>query len=113
VDVRGANTAAGTQVLMYHKHSPPADNQLWTQDGSGHIKSALNGFSFTNGGKGQELKMQNANDARGQWRIEGNKIVNGAGEVLDIRGEKKDDGAELVSYDYKKQANQHWKLEYV
>jgi len=39
--------------------------------------------------------------------------VNGVGEALDIRGENKSDGAELVSYDYKKQNNQHWRLEYV
>jgi len=55
----------------------------------------------------------NASDPRAQWRVEGNKIVNGAGESLDIRGENKSDGAELVSYDQKNQANQHWRLEYV
>jgi len=113
VDIKGASANAGTPVCMYHKNSTPSDNQLWYMDGSGHIKSALNNMAFTNGAKGGELKMQNASDPRAQWRVEGNKIVNGAGESLDIRGENKSDGAELVSYDQKNQANQHWRLEYV
>jgi len=112
VDVKGGNAAAGTPVCMYHKGSPVGNNQLWYQDGSGHIKSVLNNMSFTNGGKGQELKMQNSMDARAQWTVQGNKIVNGAGEALDIRGENKSDGAELVSYDHKNQTNQQWRLEY-
>jgi len=113
IDIKGNNANAGAAVCMYHKNSPPANNQLWYMDQNGWIKSALNNMAFTNGGKGQALHMQTASDARAQWRLEGQKIVNGLGEVLDIKGESKSDGAELVSYDYKNGANQHWRIEYV
>jgi len=51
-------------------------------------------------------------DARQQWTLQGNRIVNRASEDLDIVGESKSDGAELCSYQYKGSANQHWRIEY-
>ena len=43
-----------------------------------------------------------------QWKFDGKKIVNGKDECLDIRGDINRDGAELCSYKYKGQSNQHW-----
>jgi len=54
-----------------------------------------------------------AANTRGQWKVDGKKIVNTAGECLDVKGEDKENGAELIAYKYKGAANQHWMLQYV
>lgn len=51
-------------------------------------------------------------DARQQWRLVGNRILNNAHECLDISGESRKDGAAVISYKYKGSANQHWRIEY-
>jgi len=114
VDIRGAHNSPGTDVVVYHKNSPPAKNQLWYADPSGIIKSAMNDMVFHNNTKGHGLKTENyTGDPRSEWRVEGQKIVNRAGECLDIRGNSNSDGAEVCAYDYKDQKNQHWHIEYV
>lgn len=113
VDIKGAHTAAGTNAIMYHRKNPPERNQLWYVDHTGHIRSSLNDMTFHSAGKGHEIKMQMpVGDPKTQWRFEGPRIINGHGECLDIKGEKKDDGAELCSYDFKNQKNQLWRMEY-
>jgi len=114
VDIRGENAKAGAEVVMYHKKSPPGRNQLWYINPRGAIVSALNDMVFHNNTKGQGLKMENyTGDPRSEWRVEGNKVMNRAGECLDIRGQSNSDGAEVCAYDYKDQKNQHWRVEYV
>jgi len=113
VDIKEGNAAAGTSICADQKNVAPSNNQLWYQDTSGHIKSVLNSMAFTNSAKGQHLVMQNSEDARAQWKLDGNKIVNGLGEVLDILRQNKENGASIISYDYKKQSNQHWRLEFI
>jgi len=114
LDIKGDKTAPGAEVLTYHKKSPPAKNQLWYTDPQGHIRSALNDLVFHNNTKGHGLKTENyTGDPRSQWRMDGNRILNGAGECLDIRGASNSDGAEVCAYEYKNQKNQHWTLEYV
>ena len=54
-----------------------------------------------------------ATNPRGQWSIDGKKIVNKAGECLDVKGADKEDGAELITYAYKGGPNQNWMLQYV
>lgn len=55
-----------------------------------------------------------SDDPRGHWApVDGKKIVNGLGECLDIKGDKTDDGASLISYKYKGSANQHWHVQYL
>jgi len=48
-----------------------------------------------------------------QWRMTGNRIMKNCLECLDIRGERRWDGAEVISYPYHGSANQHWHPEYV
>lgn len=50
---------------------------------------------------------------RTHWKLDGKKLVNGPGEALDIRGEEKKDGAEVISYSYGNKSNQHWRFEYI
>jgi len=113
VDIKGGSAGAGTNVIVYKKKSPPARNQPWYADPSGHIRSALNDMTFHSTGKGHDLKIQmSLGDAGTQWRFEGNKIVNGRGECLDIKGASNAEAAELCAYDYKNQKNQHWRMEF-
>jgi len=113
VDIKGESAAAGTNVIVYKRKSPPAKNQLWYADPHGFIRSALNDMTFHSTGKGHDLKMQlPLGDAGTQWRWDSNKVLNGLGECLDIKGESRSEGAVLCAYDYKNQGNQHWRLEY-
>jgi len=52
-------------------------------------------------------------DARTQWRVEGDRIVNGTGEYLDIKGNNQSEGTRLCAYHPNGQRNQQWRLEYV
>jgi hypothetical protein len=114
LDIEGGKTEPGARVLMWEKHSPPKKNQLWYTDSQGLIKSALNDLPFSNSGNAEVLKIQAAQgDPRSQWTIEGNKLANRAGECADISRGHKDNGAEVISYAYKDQKNQHWRQEYV
>jgi len=112
VDIKGAHATTGASLVVYKMNTPPTLNQLWYMDEQGLIYSALNDFVFFASAKGNELKMEQPGSPRSQWRMEGQKIVNGEGECLDIRGDSKKEGAEVCSYDYKNQKNQHWRLEY-
>jgi hypothetical protein len=99
---------------MWEKHSPPAKNQLWYEDDQKCIKSALNDMTFSNHSSGETLKTQMATgEPRSVWQFEGQKVVNRAGECLDIVREKHDNGAEVCSYQYKDQKNQQWRKEFV
>ena len=55
--------------------------------------------------------MPYTNGKRQQWRIEGVKIINGIGECLDIRGEIRLNGVQVIPYHYKASANQHWDVQ--
>jgi len=115
VDIKQGTLTPGVDVVVYRKHSPPTKNQLWYLDSQlGCIKSALNDMGFHNDTKGHGLKtIVYSGNPRSCWRMEGNKIVNGVGECLDIKGGKNSNGAEVCAYDYKDQKNQHWTLEYI
>lgn len=110
LDVAGEKAEPGTKVVTWDKHTPVKKNQLWYCDSNGYIRSCLNDMTFCNAATGDQLKMQMPDgNPRNQWMFDGKKVVNRAGESLDIRGAHKDNGAEVISYQYKDQANQHWR----
>lgn len=113
VDIVKGNKDAGAKICMWDKHTPVNKNQLWYVDGQGCIKSALNDMQFASSKSGESLHMQPNSDARSQWSFQGEKVVNRAGECLDIKGESKDKGTELCGYEYKSKPNQHWTQEFV
>jgi len=74
----------------------------------------MNEMTFYNEKEGHPLKTMMPNqDPRSQWRWEGNKIINQVGEVLDVKGASKHEGAELCSYKHNGQNNQQWRKEIV
>lgn len=114
LDVAGEKKDPGAKVVTYDKHTPAKRNQLWYLDQYGYIRSALNDLTFTNTKAGEDLKTQiPSGDPRNQWTFHGRKVGNRAGECLDIRGEDDSNGAEVCSYEYKDQKNQHWVQQYV
>jgi hypothetical protein len=114
VDIQGKNTSAGAHLNAYNKNNPPTSNQLWYLDEQGFVKSALNNMTFSNQGKGHQLKMQEPDgNPRSQWRFEGNTLQNNAGEVMDIKGQSSSNNAELISFGPNGQRNQQWRQEFV
>lgn len=114
LDVTNEDTNAGAKVIMWKKHKDHKKNQLWYTDHRGFIRSSLNDFALSNTEYGKPIEMQPyAENPRRQWKFDGKKIVNGAGEVLDIAGKDDDKGAEVISYEYKNQKNQHWEQEFI
>jgi len=48
-----------------------------------------------------------------KWTVSANRIMKNQIECLDIAGESRNDGAKVISFQYKGSANQHWRFEYV
>jgi hypothetical protein len=117
VDLQAGSDQPDTKIIVWTKDTSTTAkrNQLWYIDGKGFIRSALNNFVFQNAELGDKLKTKPfSDDPRGHWAIiEGKRIVNGLGECLDIKGDKTDDGASLISYTYKGSPNQHWLIQYI
>jgi len=113
VDIQGGSTAADAKVILYTKNASALEkHQQWYLDEHGHIRSALNDFVFQNKEAGKKLKMApHSTNPRGQWTVDGKKIVNRAGECLMLKGDDGDD-AVLNSGHYKGSPNQHWTLQY-
>lgn len=110
LDIKAASKDPGAQVIMWGKNPQVSKNQRWYLDGQGFIRSALNDLAFR-AERGHALKMDKTNDARSQWRFDGNKVVNGAGDVLDISRDNKDDGAEVIAYSHHGKSNQRFRKE--
>jgi hypothetical protein len=114
LDIRGDSPVSGAQVVMWPKKPGHCANQLWYFDEQGIIRSALNNFALEARVSGANATMMPfTGDPHQCWKYVGNRIMKNQHECLDIRGESKKDGAEVISYQYKGSANQHWRLEYV
>jgi len=115
VDIQAASMAADAKAILWTRNaSQQVKNQLWYFDEHFFIRSFLNHFVFQNKDSGKILQMAPfTNTPRGQWTVDGKKIVNRTGECLMVKGDDKDDGAELSSGHYKGAANQHWIIQYV
>lgn len=113
LDIAEEKIEAGGKIIMWDKHNPKRENQLWYLDGQGLIRSSFNDLTISNEGKGKPLVTAVvSSDPRGQWQFQGNKIVNRHGEVMDIAEEKTSNGATVISYDAGNGDNQKWRLEY-
>jgi hypothetical protein len=118
VEIQGGHHEADTKVVLsgeHHDHEH-GKHQLWYTDDEGHIHSALNDMVFYSDEHGHEhhLRMvHHGGDHRHQWKIEGNKVINGKGECLEIKEGHHHEGAELYANHYNGSANQHWHIKYI
>jgi len=63
---------------------------------------------------GDQIQMMPfKNQPAQQWRLMGNRIMKNGNECLDVAREDRNDGVEIISFQYKGSVNQHWHLEYV
>lgn len=114
LDIAEGKKEPGTKIVMWEKHPGNKPNQLWYLDAQGNIRSSLNDLAISNAGKGKHIQTAQASgDPRSQFKFQGNKVINGHGEVLDISGENKKDGAEVITYDSNNGKNQQWRQEFV
>jgi len=105
-----------THVVMWDRKSGSA-NQLWYEDGYGHIHSKLNHFVLDIDVQSENRLVINPNipdSATQQWVLEGEFMVNHslAGQVLDLdKTEERKNGAACISYARHGGSNQRWELE--
>jgi len=116
LDVEGGRGRPGARVIVWHQKEGRADNQLWFEDRFGNIRSKLDDdlvLDARNGGL--HLSKFEEGQSRLYWALHGNRIVNvhNHNEVLDIKGNNRDDGAEVVAWQSHGGANQQWHFEYV
>jgi hypothetical protein len=112
LDIEGGSSAQGAKLIVWPRKHDGSRNQLWYCDYQGVIRSALNDFALTAKHAGDRVHMTSfSNGSHQQWRLAGNRIMKN-NECLDIAGENRNDGAEVISYGYKGSANQHWHIEY-
>lgn len=114
LDICREDPKSGAKVIMYNRNKKQKKNQIWYLDGNGYIHSALNDFVLFNADHGQAIVMQPYSDSpRFQWKIDGRRIVNKLGEVLDIAKADDDNGAEVISYKDNGKKNQQWRIDYI
>jgi len=117
LDVHKENPKPGTPVGIYKKKTPAAPNQLWYIGDDGLLRSKLNDLVLTSHGSHKEIRTAEiSGDARQQWIVEGNKIVNKmfSSECLTVKKglvRYKDD-AEVMAASYEGKPTQHWKQVY-
>jgi len=115
LDISGNNKSPGGQVILYPKKGN-GDNQLWFEDTFGNIRSKLNDKLVLDGSSG-ELKTGEFADGKNRvyWAIDGTKIASvlNPNEVLDLKGNKTDNGTPICVWNHHGQRNQQWHFDYV
>jgi len=110
LDISGNNKNPGAPVILYQKKGS-GDNQLWFEDTFGNIRSKLNDKLVLDGSSG-ELKTGEYVDGKARvfWAIDGTKIVSvhNPNEVLDLKGNKTDNGTPVCVWTHHGQKNQQW-----
>jgi len=108
IEIQGGSQSPGAKLVMANKKPGKCGYQAWYCDPQGFLHSCLNDL-VPYAGDGQAVVMKPASgDPKGQWFIDGAKIVSRAGPVMDVRGANKNEGAEVIAYKFNKQVNQAW-----
>lgn len=117
LDIRKDNPKPGALVGVFKRKTPVAPNQLWYIGDDGFIRSKLNDLVLSADGNNKDVKMATVTgDARQNWILEGNKIINKVFVDSCITIKKglvriKDD-AEVIAAKYEGADIQHWKRVY-
>lgn len=116
LDVENSSSRPKSRLIMWDRKAG-APNQLWYEDGLGHIHSKLNHFVLDIDEEGENRLVINPKVPESQtqqWVVEGDYLVNHsmAGQVLDIERNDKRNGATLMCYERHGELNQRWELEF-
>jgi len=115
LDVHKADPKPGAQVVASKRREEREPHQLWYLDELGLLRSRLNGFALeVHENKDKFHLKPYTGDARQQWRIEGNRIVNKVfcNECVDMKkGLLKHDNSDVIATPYEGKDHQHWRVE--
>jgi hypothetical protein len=116
LDIERGSKSPGTKVIMYQQKGGHHDNQLWFEDRFGNIRSKLDHNLVLDATDGT-LRVNKFEDGhkRRFWAVQGDRIVNvhNHQEVLDVKGNNQDNGAEVCAWNFHGKSNQKWNFEYI
>lgn len=115
LDVRGADSSPGAEIITYDQGGGNADNQLWYEDRYGVIRSKMNDFAMDASDGYLRTNPHDPGNPRQQWIVGNDRIFNrhNPGEVLDISGNDSGNCASIIPYDDHGGDNQRWTFEYI
>ncbi|WP_433175923.1 RICIN domain-containing protein [Actinoallomurus sp. CA-150999] len=115
LEVADANTGNGALVTLWPCRG--TDNQRWTFDANGRIKSKLPGNKCLdvrtgNGGNGAAIDLYDCNAANGQqWHVAGNRLVSGVNDhCLTVVAGNFAAGGAVVNWECVASDDQEWRL---
>jgi len=108
IDIEGASRNPGAKICLWDLHKK--DNQLWYEDRDGRIRSKLNDFVFDSSSGDITMQPFDPNNPHRSWVINGKHIVQSGNPnfALDVKGAKKDNGADICGYNCHGGENQQW-----
>lgn len=113
IDIEASNRAAGAKVCIWDAKG--ADNQLFYEDRNGFVRAKLNDFVFD--GYSGDVVMQpfDATNPNRGWAISAGTVVQLSKPtiVLDVKGEKDENGTRICAYQNKGGAHQRFTLQFV
>jgi hypothetical protein len=116
LDIEGNRKGPGAKVILWDQKGGHPDNQLWFEDRFGNIRSKLDDDNILDPSDGT-LRANRYDDGHNKkfWAIQGDRIVNvhNHSEVLDVKGNNANKGAEVCAWNAHGGANQQWTFEYV
>jgi len=114
LDVSGGSTSAGTPVIMWEGNG--GENQVWYHHPhTKTIRSKASGLCLDASGGRLVISHHHHGNEQQSWVYnESTGVIENVrltGQVLDIRDQRRDPGAELCMWAYNGGANQMWHLE--
>jgi len=105
----------GSKIHVDKKRPDRADHQIWFLDVEGVLRCKLNDFAICGKDSGDQVHLEPfTGDAREQWIVQGNRIVNRVfcNECLGLKKHLRlKDDAEVIASTYDRKDFQHWRIE--
>jgi hypothetical protein len=117
MEVHKADPKPGAHVVVEKRREGLEPHQLWYVDEQGLIRSKLNHFAMEAHDNKEKVHTKPfSGDARQQWIIKENRIVNKlfCDECLAIKTRpiRRDDD-DIIAMPYEGKPHQHWKIDFV
>lgn len=116
MEIHKADPKPGAHVVAGKRREEREPHQLWYVDNREIIRSKLNHFALEIHENKDKVHMKPfTGDARQQWIIKENRIVNKTfcDECLDIKDRIIRDDVEIIATPYKGKDHQHWRIDFV
>jgi len=117
LEVQNGNARPGAKLVIDKRRTDKPSQQRWFLDESGVIRSGVNEYALESKDGGDKVcLMPYTGDARQQWIMKDNRIIN---KLLasDCVALKKvfflSDDSDVIVTRYEGKAYQHWRMEYL